>query len=200
MAYPIGTRTNLRLFVARYSSNCSSSSASSTLADTMHALVVPFRVSQYCWVLKVRSSRKPGRQSLPARVWICMWAQALSRSGLWTRALAGNDMARPCIIAQLTMPRLWVGSDRIAEFAKSKQKRRPGAPYAAETALEYGHISEDRDETGEPGKWCGIPAPSSPFPHRRTLGYHPWASQGVPMLSWHVPYALDRKTHGQVMV
>ncbi len=63
-----------------------------------------------------------------------------------------------------------VGSDRIAESAKSKQKRRPGAPYAAETALEYGHISEDRDETGEPGKWCGIPAPSSPFPHRRTLG------------------------------
>ncbi len=50
-----------------------------------------------------------------------MCAQALSRRGLWTRALSGNNMARPCIIAQLTMPRLWVGSDRLAECAKSKQ-------------------------------------------------------------------------------
>ena len=50
-----------------------------------------------------------------------MWAQALSRRGLWTRVLSGNDITRPCIIAQLTMPRLWVGSDRLAEVAKSKQ-------------------------------------------------------------------------------
>ena len=65
------------------------------------------------------------RQSLPAfqiRVWICVWAQALSRRGLWTRVLSSNDMARSymiAIIAQLTMPGLWVGSDRLAEFAKS---------------------------------------------------------------------------------
>ena len=53
-----------------------------------------------------------------------MWAQALSRRGLWTRVLSSNDMARPymiAIIAQLTMPGLWVGSERLAEFAKSKQ-------------------------------------------------------------------------------
>ena len=51
-----------------------------------------------------------------------MWAQALSRRGLWTRALSGNDMSRPYIIAQkMTMPRLWVGSEILAEFAKSKQ-------------------------------------------------------------------------------
>jgi len=35
------------------------------------------------------------------RVWICVWAQALSRRGLWTRALSGNDMSRPYIIAQI---------------------------------------------------------------------------------------------------
>ena len=35
------------------------------------------------------------------RVCIRVWAQALSRRGLWTRALSGNDMARPCIIAQI---------------------------------------------------------------------------------------------------
>ena len=50
-----------------------------------------------------------------------MWAQALSRRGLWTRVLSSNDMARPCIIAQLTMSRLWVRSERLAEVAKSKQ-------------------------------------------------------------------------------
>ena len=50
-----------------------------------------------------------------------MWAQALCRRALWRRLLSGNDMARPCIIAQLTMPGLWVGSERLAEFAKSKQ-------------------------------------------------------------------------------
>ncbi len=35
------------------------------------------------------------------RVFICVWAQALSYRGLWTRALSGNDMARPGIIAQI---------------------------------------------------------------------------------------------------
>jgi hypothetical protein len=56
-------------------------------------------------------------------------------------------MARPYIIAhKLTMPRLWVGSDRLAEeLCEVELKRRPGAPYAAETALQvgYGHISDN---------------------------------------------------------
>ena len=34
----------------------------------------------------------------------------------------------------------------------------------------------------------------------RTLDYHPWASHGAPTLSQHVPWALDRKTHHQVIV
>ena len=35
-------------------------------------------------------------------------------------------------------------------------------------------------------KWCGIPALSSPFRHRRTRDYHPSASHGAPTLSGHV--------------
>jgi hypothetical protein len=76
-----------------------------------------------------------------------MWAQALCRRAFWRRVLSGSDMARPYIIAhKLTMPRLWVGSDRLAEeLCEVELKRRPGAPYAAETALQvgYGHISDN---------------------------------------------------------
>ena len=52
-----------------------------------------------------------------------MWAQALSRresldEGRYFQAMIWRDRASS---HKLPMPRLWVGSERLAEFAKSKQ-------------------------------------------------------------------------------
>jgi hypothetical protein len=73
---------------------------------------------------RASGGREPSavRQSLPAFESGYACGRKHSAAGVWTRVLSSNDMARPFIIAhKLTVPRLWVGSDRPAEFAKSKQ-------------------------------------------------------------------------------
>ncbi len=96
------------------------------------------------------------RQSLPA----FDWAQALSRRGLWTRVLSRNDMARPCIIAHLTMPRLWVGSDRLAEFAKSKQTEGQERPTQLKRRSNMAIYPKIETRRAKPAKWWA-------YQHRR---------------------------------
>jgi hypothetical protein len=95
------------------------------------------------------------------------------------------------------MPRVWVGSDRLAEFAIST---------TAETALEYGHhISKDRDETGELEARGEKVRHTSTVTSRRSLtGGHSAVADGCrleyqrsrSMLLTHG----DRKNHREVMV
>ena len=72
--------------------------------------------------------------------------------------------------------------------------------WASEKAYNYGYSALYRDKSPETAKWCGVPAPPSPFSHRRTRNYHQWASHGVALLSEHARYALDRRNRLYVMV
>ena len=72
--------------------------------------------------------------------------------------------------------------------------------WASEKAYHYGYLALYRDKSPETAKWCGVPAPPSPFSHRRTRNYHRWASHGVALLSAHARYALDRRNRLYVMV
>ena len=72
--------------------------------------------------------------------------------------------------------------------------------WASEKAYNYGCLALYRDKSPETAKWCGVPAPPSPFSHRRTRNYHQSASHGVALLSDHARYALDRRNRLYVMV
>ena len=72
--------------------------------------------------------------------------------------------------------------------------------WASEKAYNYGYSALYRDKSPETAKWCGVPAPPSPFSHRRTRNYHQWASHKIALLSDHARYALDRRNRLYVMV
>ena len=72
--------------------------------------------------------------------------------------------------------------------------------WASDKACNYCYSALYRDTSPETAKWCGVPAPPSPFSHRRTRNYHQWASHGVALLSDHARYALDRRNRLYVMV
>ncbi len=78
--------------------------------------------------------------------------------------------------------------------------QRLGPARASEKAYHYGYLALYRDKSPETAKWCGVPAPPSPFSHRRTRNYHQSASHGVALLSDHARYALDRRNRLYVMV
>ena len=82
----------------------------------------------------------------------------------------------------------------------SSSIQRLGTAWASEKACHYGYLAMYRDKSPETAKWCGVPAPPSPFSHRRTRKYHQSASHGVALLSDHARYALDRRNRLYVMV
>ena len=86
------------------------------------------------------------------------------------------------------------------QFGLSNSIQRLGAAWASDKAHNYSYSALYRDKSPKTAKWCGVPAPPSPFSHRRTRNYHQWASHGVPLLSDHARYALDRRNRMYVMV
>jgi hypothetical protein len=98
----------------------------------------------------------------------------------------------PASSHKLTTPRKWDLID-LAEFAKSKARSVQGSWKRRSNMASYLKI-ETRRAKGQ--KRCGIPAPSSPFPHRRTQSIvaNEAHTDPLPYLSNHHPYASDGRT------
>ena len=64
-----------------------------------------------------------------------------------------------------------MGSDGSAQIGLSTSIQRLGT---SEKAHKYGYLAQYRDKSPETAKWCGVPATSSPFSHRRTRDHHHW--------------------------